>query len=279
MTYAEHSIRICIQRYCAFNGQSKEIPLHVISQISKYQKFRSDFRAIVGDEPTDQEYCYHLNIKPAKLKELRTYMIEHNTISLSGPVPGASGDGDRTMEEILSDNTDEDSAFEDAMLDRVAYQEGKELLWEAVSDLGGNQSIIIENEFQRGYTLEMNAQQLEISKERVRQIKAKAMRLLRSSKKAKAAAECYDYGCDQTYHWGVGRFKHSGTSSTEFIAMKRIEAQQERERLAGQGEELSSSIRVIGYRFGEQGKVPIGVRKLEEINAEVDQMLQEWNMV
>ena len=56
LTYAENHIRLSIQRYCQNCGRLKRVPVHVLEQISKYQKFRSDFQAVVGDEPTDEEY-------------------------------------------------------------------------------------------------------------------------------------------------------------------------------------------------------------------------------
>lgn len=268
MTYAEHRIRRAFYQYTV-NSRNRVISFHTLEQISKYQKFRSDFRAVVGDEPTDQEYCYHLHITPEKLKELRQYMVQDFCISLNDPVPGTD---DFTLEETLAADDD----LEDAVLEQVAVQEGKELLWGAVSDLGGRYTTVIENEFQRGFTLEQNATQLEISKERVRQLKLKALRLLHGNKKVKQAAECFDYECNQNYHWGVGRFKNSGTSSTEYVALKHIAQEQARKTLTEQADDLSSSIRVIGYRFHEKGKVPVGVRKLEEVNADIDRMIAEY---
>lgn len=76
LTYAEHWIRQEIHRYCQNSGRLKRVPVHWIEQISKYQKFRSDYQAITGSEPVDEEYCIFLNISPNKLKELRGYMVE-----------------------------------------------------------------------------------------------------------------------------------------------------------------------------------------------------------
>ena len=42
LTYAEYPIRVSVQRYCQNNGQLKRVPVHVLEQISKYQKFRYD---------------------------------------------------------------------------------------------------------------------------------------------------------------------------------------------------------------------------------------------
>lgn len=51
LTYAESWIRQSVQRYFQNNGNLKRMPIHVLEQISQYQKFRSDFKGVVGDEP------------------------------------------------------------------------------------------------------------------------------------------------------------------------------------------------------------------------------------
>ena len=221
LTYAENHIRLSIQRYCQNCGRLKRVPVHVLEQISKYQKFRSDFQAVVGDEPTDEEYCFYLGIENRRLKELRTYMTGSETASLEGIVPGTE---DFTLADVIAD----DFNLEESVCDTLADEQAKTTIWGAVSDLGGNASEVVQGYYKNGETLQGISDRLEVSIERVRQIKNRAISNLRRNRKLKEAAEVYGYGCAQAYHWGLGHFKNTGTSATEYLALKHIEQEQSR---------------------------------------------------
>lgn len=192
LTYAENHIRLSIQRYCQNCGRLKRVPVHVLEQISKYQKFRSDFQAVVGDEPTDEEYCFYLGIENRRLKELRKYMTGSETASLDGIVPGTE---DFTLADVIAD----DFNLEESVCDTLADEQAKTTIWGAVSDLGGNASEVVQGYYKNGETLQGISDRLEVSIERVRQIKNRAISNLRRNRKLKEAAEVYGYGCAQAY--------------------------------------------------------------------------------
>lgn len=270
LTYAEHWIRQSVQRYCSNSGRAKRLPIHVMERISKYQKFRSDFRAVVGDEPIDQEYCAHLELTPAQLKTLRSYMAEDMPVSLDATLPG-------TEDFTLADTIPDGFSLEETVVDRLTDESGKAALWSAVSDLGGRYPTIIEDEYKNGRTLAQIAEQMSVSTERVRQLKKRAIQLLKRSRKAKEAAEIYGYGCGQSYHWGFGRFKETGTSSTEFLAIKRIENDESRCRISEQAQDLSSVAALSADRMKKtSGHVPKGIERWNAVNAEIDRMIQEY---
>ena len=174
---------------------------------------------MVCDEQTDEEYCYHLGIKKQRLKELRKYMISTETVSLDGIVPGTE---DFTLADVVAD----DFNLEETVCDTLADEQAKTVIWGVVSDLGGNASEVVHGYYKNGETLQSISDRLEVSIERVRQIKNWAISNLRHNRKLKEAAEVYGYGCAQAYHWGLGHFKNTGTSATEYLALKHIEQEQ-----------------------------------------------------
>ena len=82
LTYAENWIRQSLQRYCQNNGNLKRMPIHVLEQISQYQKFRSDFQAVVGMNQQMKNTVTTFGIKKQRLKELRKYMISTGNCQL-----------------------------------------------------------------------------------------------------------------------------------------------------------------------------------------------------
>jgi len=266
LTYADHWIRNAIQRYCQFNGNLKEVPISVIEQISKYQKFRSDYQAITGSEPVDEEYCIFLNIKPSKLKELRGYMTEAYTVSIDSPLPGAE-------DFTLGDTIPDDSCLEDDAIQKQIKVD----LWDAVENLQGNQAEVIKRYFQKDESYETIGIQLKISKERVRQLRNKGIKTLRTNRKVKEAAEIFGYGSYRAYHWGVGHFRNTGTSSTEFLALKHIQQQEKQEQIMDQAMDISCVTALTAERMKEKyGRVPVGIQRLQERNAEIDRMIEEY---
>lgn len=274
LTYAEHWIRQVIQRYCQNNGHLKRVPVHLLEQISKYQKFHSDFQAMTqGEKPTDGDYCYCLGITPNKLKELRKYMGELTPVSLYEPI---SGTDDLTLEDTFADGFD----LEEAVVDAVGAEQVKGVIWGAVADLGGQEADIIEGQYLKEETLEAIGNRLNISGERVRQIRTTAIRTLRGNRHLKEAAEVYGYNSQSAYHGGLQRFRETGSSSTEYLAIKHIEQVERKAALMEQAHDLTGTITPVVQRMRQKYcKPPIGIRKLEEINAEIDKCLNELQAI
>lgn len=269
LTYAESWIRQSVQRYFQNNGNLKRMPIHVLEQISQYQKFRSDFKGVVGDEPTDEEYCFYLETTKDQLKTLRKYMVGSEMVSLDGTIPGADN---LTLGETLADEFN----LEETVCDYVAEQQNKEVIWGSVSALDSRQADIITGHFKNGETLDNLSNRLEISKERVRQLKNKGIKLLRRNRKLKELADLYGYGCAQAYHWGVRHYKNTGTSATEYLALKHIEQEQSRKNSAKEIRGISTFAQVSSARMKkENGTVPIGLKKLQKTIEQAEVLLRE----
>lgn len=274
LTYAEYPIRQAIQRYCQNNGHLKRVPAPLLEQISNYQKFQSDFQALTqGEEPTDGDYCYCLGITPDKLKELRKYIGEITPVSLYEPIPGTDN---LTLEDTFADSFN----LEGAVVDAVGAEQAKVTIWDVVADLGGRGSDIIESEYLKGETIEAIGNRLDISRERVRQIRDKAFQTLRGSRRLREAAEVYGYGSYSAYHGSVRQFKEKGSSSTEYLAIKHIEQAERKAALMEQAHNLTGTITPVVQRMRQKyQKPPIGCRKLEEVNAEIDKCLAELRAI
>lgn len=265
LTYAEDCIRGTIQRYCQKSGNLRRLPVHILVNISKYQKFRSEFQSIVGDEPTDEEYCHYLGTTPEQLKTLRKYMVGSEPVSLDGTIPGTE---DLILGDTLSDEFD--------LEEYVAEQQDKKMIWDAVESLNDQQAEVIKGTFRTGETLDELSKRLEISKERVRYVKNRALGLLRRNAELKEIAGMYGYGCAQAYHWGVRHYKNTRTSSTEFLALKHIEQEESMQRASAEIRGLSSITTLSSHRIKQRdGYIPVGLQSLDEVVARVEALLKE----
>lgn len=84
------------------------------------------------------------------------------------------------------------------------------------------------------------------------------------------------YGCAQAYHWGLGHFKNTGTSATEYLALKHIEQEQSRKNSAKEIRGISTFAQVSSARMKkENGTVPIGLKKLQKTIKQAEALLRE----
>lgn len=270
LSYASYDIRRAIQRYCQNNGNLKRIPVHVLTRISKYQRFRDDYRTTVGEEPSDIQYCSFLGIGKPQLKELRKFMAEANPASLEDVAPGTD---DFTLADTISD----DFNLEETVLDSVAEEHAKTLIQEAIAALPDTRSAeVIKGSYLENKPLQEVGERLSISRTRAEQLRGRALQWLKADRRIKEAAEIYGYNSGRAYYWGMNHWKNTGYSSTEFLAIKHIEQEEARKRSLQEAQELSNSIPMIAdeIRENNDGYTPYGVRKLEELNAEIEQIMQ-----
>ena len=183
------------------------------------------------------------------------------------------GTDDLTLGESIPDDFD----LEGSVVDTLSEEYAGNLIEEAVSALpDARAGEVIRKCFWENKPLHEVGEQLDISRERVRQIQYKALKRLKIDRRIKEAAEIYGYGSGQAYHWGVGRWKDTGYSSTEFLAIKRIETSDRLKQHLEDTCELNTAIPIIadGVRNRNDGYTPSGIRKLEELNREMDQLIQ-----
>ena len=173
-TYASWWIKEAMQR--AIDQQSREIrvPVHVAENMKKVQKISKDLQQKFGREATPEEIAAEMKDKsPEFVKEILSYL--QNPVSLETPV---GEDGENNLGDMVEDK--DATTPEDAMNQLVQKEEVQELL-ESLNDRE-RQVIRLRFGLEDGktHTLEEIGDELSVTRERVRQIEARAMEKLRS---------------------------------------------------------------------------------------------------
>ena len=176
-TYAAWWIKEAMQR--AIDQQSREIrvPVHVAENMKKVQKVSKELQQELGRDATPKEIAEKMGDRIEEdVKNILTYL--QNPVSLETPV---GEDGEDSLGDLVEDRSE--ATPEEAMDILVRKEEVKELL-ETLSD---RESQVIRLRYgledSRTHTLEEIGEMLGVTRERVRQIEARAMEKLR--KKAK----------------------------------------------------------------------------------------------
>ena len=176
-TYAAWWIKEAMQR--AIDQQSREIrvPVHVAENMKKVQKVSKELQQELGRDATPKEIAEKMGDRTEEdVKNILTYL--QNPVSLETPV---GEDGEDSLGDLVEDRSE--ATPEEAMDILVRKEEVKELL-ETLSD---RESQVIRLRYgledSRTHTLEEIGEMLGVTRERVRQIEARAMEKLR--KKAK----------------------------------------------------------------------------------------------
>jgi len=216
MTYAVHKIKAQMSRYNADCGRTKRIPVHMLQEMSKYHSFKKKFIQDSHIDPTDDDFMSGLGITKRKLKSLEKCIYECNTMSLEAIILG-------TDDMSVADTIADDFNLEESIIEADSIEYASNRLWAAVDSLEEKRKKAIVGLYKDNMTLGDIAQEQGVSTERIRQLETDGIRKLQKMDELKEAAEMYGYDCSQAYHYGVGRFKDTGMSSTEFVALKRIE--------------------------------------------------------
>lgn len=172
-TYGTWWIRQAILKSLADKARSIRIPIHMLNTIKKIFYYRKQLTADLGREPTNQELARFCNIPVHKLDELDRLSLE--TTSLDNTVDEESMTSLADM--IRDDHTPEPQDV--AMSENMTG-----LLRQVLGYLTRRERRILELRFglnlQKPMTLEETGRQLNITRERVRQIQEKAIEKLRS---------------------------------------------------------------------------------------------------
>lgn len=176
-TYASWWIKEAMQR--AIDQQSREIrvPVHVAENMKKVQKAAKDLQQELGRDATPKEIAEKMGDRTEEdVKNILTYL--QSPVSLETPV---GEDGEDSLGDMVEDRTE--ATPEEAMDVLVRKEEVKELL-ETLSDRE-RQVIRLRYglEDSRSHTLEEIGEMLGVTRERVRQIEARAMEKLRKNAK------------------------------------------------------------------------------------------------
>ncbi|MDD3585119.1 MAG: RNA polymerase sigma factor RpoD [Kiritimatiellae bacterium] len=171
-TYATWWIRQAATRAIADQARTIRIPVHMIETINKLLRVQKKLIQELGREPTPEEAAEEMDIPVERVRAV--YRMAQQPISLQSPV----GDGDDAhFGDFIEDKSAENPS------EMTAYSMLKERLQEVLTTLTDRERQVLDNRFglTDGYsrTLEEVGKQFNVTRERIRQIEAKALRKLR----------------------------------------------------------------------------------------------------
>ena len=171
-TYATWWIRQAATRAIADQARTIRIPVHMIETINKLLRVQKKLVQELGREPTPEEAAEEMAIPVDRVRAV--YRMAQQPISLQSPV----GDGDDAhFGDFIEDKSAENPS------EMTAYSMLKERLQEVLTTLSDREKQVLDFRFglTDGYsrTLEEVGKQFNVTRERIRQIEAKALRKLR----------------------------------------------------------------------------------------------------
>jgi len=177
-TYATWWIRQSITRAIDDQSRTIRIPVHMNESLSKFVRASRDLEKELGRVPTNQEISTRMQTTEQKVLELKA--ISREPISLDIPV---GKDGESALRDLIEDRWVR--PMTDTLFETNVYQETAGVL----ETLAPNEERILRMRFGIGYdhehTLGEIAEQVSLSRERVRQIEAQALRRLRNPETAR----------------------------------------------------------------------------------------------
>lgn len=177
-TYATWWIRQAITRGIADTGRTIRVPVHMVETINKTLRMTRTLLQELGREPTPEEVADRLGVPVARVREV--LKISRDPVSLDTPI----GEEDDSH---LGDFIEDDSALSPA--DSAAFSMLREELSTALESLTDRERQVVQLRFGlidgRARTLEEVGKEFNVTRERIRQIEAKALRKLRHPSRSK----------------------------------------------------------------------------------------------
>jgi len=171
-TYATWWIRQAITRAIADQARTIRIPVHMVETINKVYRATRQLTQKLGYEPSAAEIAQELDIPVSKVKTV--FKISQGTASLQAPV---GEDGDSVLGDFIEDSV-QLSPYEEASRELL-----KENIDEVLSSLTDREAKVLRMRFSldgdQPHTLEEVGRHFGVTRERIRQIEAKALRKLK----------------------------------------------------------------------------------------------------
>lgn len=177
-TYATWWIRQAITRAIADQARTIRIPVHMVETINKLIRIQRQLLQDFGREPTPEEIAKEMDLTPDKVREI--LKIAQEPVSLETPI----GEEDDSH---LGDFIEDQEATSPS--DHAAYELLKEQLEDVLDTLTDREENVLRLRFGlddgRTRTLEEVGKVFGVTRERIRQIEAKALRKLRHPRRSK----------------------------------------------------------------------------------------------
>ncbi len=174
-TYATWWIRQSITRSIADQSRTIRIPVHMVEVMQKVERVKKKLKQQLGRNPTEAEISKESGLALDKIN--KSLKVIKEPISMESPIGGE--DEESTISDFIEDET-RNKPFE-IISDSVL----KKIMEEAVVNLPEREARILQMRFGLGlkqdYTLEEVGKEFGVTRERIRQIEGKALRMIRDS--------------------------------------------------------------------------------------------------
>ncbi|MDZ7761427.1 MAG: sigma-70 family RNA polymerase sigma factor [Desulfovermiculus sp.] len=172
-TYATWWIRQTISRAVVDQSRTIRIPVHTMEAINRLARTTRELLQQLGREPRLDELAEAMQLPETKVKELRR--VSSQPVSLDSPV---GEDGDTSLANLIEDTG------VPAPTQEVEYVKLQSLIQEAISELPAKEEIILKKRYGLGeeqseHTLEEVGRMFNVTRERIRQLEAKALKKIK----------------------------------------------------------------------------------------------------
>ncbi|MGB5325703.1 MAG: RNA polymerase sigma factor RpoD [Pseudomonadales bacterium] len=171
-TYATWWIRQAITRSIADQARTIRIPVHMIETINKLNRISRQMLQEIGREPTPEELAERMEMPEDKVRKV--LKIAKEPISMETPI---GDDEDSHLGDFIEDST------VDSPVDSATEQSLRDATTEVLGSLTAREAKVLRMRFgiemNTDHTLEEVGKQFDVTRERIRQIEAKALRKLR----------------------------------------------------------------------------------------------------
>lgn len=176
-TYAYYWIKTTISRAVNQQNRSIRIPVYMVEKLSKYKKIEQELSQKYNREPTENEIAEKMDISAKEVRELKEYLSD--TVSLDAPI---GDDKEDSFGSFVEDNSNGNPA------DNYEKEDMNKILLKVLDTLPEREAGILKMRFGIGYsvplTLEEVGKRYSLTRERVRQIEASALKKMRNTVRA-----------------------------------------------------------------------------------------------
>jgi len=184
-TYATWWIRQAITRAITDQARTIRIPVHMVETINRLIRISRRLLQDLGREPTSEEIAEQMEISPEKVREI--IKVSQEPVSLETPI---GEEDDSHLGDFIEDHT----AL--APADAASHQLLKEQVEDVLDSLTERERKVLQLRFGlddgRSRTLEEVGKEFHVTRERIRQIEAKALRKLRHPSRSRKLKDYLD---------------------------------------------------------------------------------------
>ena len=183
-TYATYWIKQAISKAIIDQSRAVRLPAHIINELNKFNKAIRDLSQQYGRTPSDKELAEYLNVSVKKISEY--YTVSKEPCSLDVTI---DEDEDTAMIDLIAD----ENATKFMDIDDLSI---RDTIYSVLNTLSERERKIIELRFGftdgRQHTLEEVGKEFNLTKERIRQLEASALKKLRNPVRSEKLREVWE---------------------------------------------------------------------------------------